>query len=131
MTRTSYFPLDPGDPCTLQYIVTHVFCPLQLPDGDDHSIHNDHSLAGAVASAARAYSHHVNPVNALQWRTISQMLDNLQATVQFQSLDRFQTSQLVNMNVGGGILSFHCILRLTTCRRHRISYPSSKRSGPV
>ena len=46
--------LDPGeDLVTLKYIVSHVFCPLQLPDGDDHSVPHNHSLAGAIASVAR------------------------------------------------------------------------------
>ncbi|KAF8555161.1 hypothetical protein OG21DRAFT_1439060 [Imleria badia] len=90
-----------GDLCALQYIVTHVFPPLQLPDGDDHSIRNDGSLAGVVASVARLYSDHIDQAKVPQWPGISRMLDNLQATLQFESLDQFRTvSQLSSMNVG-------------------------------
>jgi hypothetical protein len=100
--------LDPGDLCTLQYIATHVFCSLQLPDGDDHSIHNDRSLAGAVSSAMRLYGDRVDQAIFAQWHSISRMLDNLRAVVQFEGLDRSQTiSQLSSMNVGGKPSSLH------------------------
>lgn len=111
MTRSLLGP-QARDLCTLQYIVTHVFLPLRLPEGDDHSIRNDHLLAGAVASAARVYSDsdRVDQVNVAQWHRISRMLDNLQATVQFESLDRSKTvSQLSGMDAGGKFSSLHCI----------------------
>ncbi|KAH0834164.1 hypothetical protein J3R83DRAFT_11470 [Lanmaoa asiatica] len=102
----SHSVLDPGDLCRLEYIVTHVFFPLKLPDGDDQSVHNNRSLAGAIASVARVYRKHVDKDNLPQWHHILGMLDNLQATVQFESLDRLQTiSQFSNMNVGD-ILAF-------------------------
>ena len=112
--RMSQTVLDPGDVYTLKYIITHVFCPLQLPDGDDHSIRNDLSLARAIATAARLYSDHVVQANLPQWHSISRMLENLQAIIiQSKSLDslRFQTiSQFSSMDVGGKFLSFHDIL---------------------
>ena len=124
--------LDPGDLCTLQYIITHVFCPLQLPGGDDHSIHNDCSLADAISSVLRQYSDYVDQANMPQWHSISGMLDNLRAIVQFERLDMSQTvSQLSSMSVGSKISSLRGILRLTTCRYPRISYSSPKCGGRV
>ena len=124
--------LDPRELDTLQYIVTHVYCPLQLPDGDDHTIRNDRSLAGAVSAALRLYDNHVDQANLAQWHSVTQMLDNLQTIVQFETLDRFQTfSQLSSMNVGGKRSSLHGILRLTTGRCPRISYSSPKCGGRV
>jgi hypothetical protein len=102
----SHSIIDPPDLAILQYIVTHVFCPLQLPDGDDHSVLNDRSLAGAITSVARLHDDHVGEADMPQWHCISRMLDNLLATVQFESLDESQTvSQLTNMNVGD-VLAF-------------------------
>ncbi|KAF8555164.1 hypothetical protein OG21DRAFT_1572590 [Imleria badia] len=99
MSRSLLGP-QAGDLCTLQYIVTHVFPPLQLPDGDDHSVRNDASLVGVVASAARLYNHHIDQAKVPQWQNISRMLDKLQASVQFENLDRSRTvSQLSSMNV--------------------------------
>ena len=99
------------DLCTLQYIVTHVFFPLQLPEGDDHTIRNNRSLAGAIASVLRLYDDHVDQAKLAQWHSISRMLDNLRAVVEFESLDRSQTtSQLGSMNIGGRLPSLHSIL---------------------
>ncbi|KAG8217925.1 hypothetical protein J3R82DRAFT_6091 [Butyriboletus roseoflavus] len=95
-----YSVLDHGDIRTLEYLITHVFLPLKLPDGDDHSARNDRSLAGAIASVAHIYSGHVDTANLPEWHRISGMLDNLQATVQFESLDQLRTvSQLSTMHV--------------------------------
>ena len=141
----SHSVLDPGDIGTLKYIITHVFCPLQLPDMK-HSIWNDHSLARAVAAAARLYSNHVDQANLRQWHTISRMLENLQATSQSESLDRFQViSQFSSMEVGGKLLSLrsmlethnvqmssHCVsepkMRVSSSESRRMS-PSSSRSN--
>ena len=109
--RMSHCLLDPGDLPTLEYIVTHVFFPVQLPGGDDRSIRHDCSLAGAITSVLRLYSGHVSKADMPQWHSISQMLDNLRAIVQFEGLDRSQTiSQLGGMNVGGKFPTLRSIL---------------------
>ncbi|KAN0080270.1 hypothetical protein V8E55_009836 [Tylopilus felleus] len=96
----------PPDLATLRYIVTHVFCPLQLHDGNDDSVLNDRSLVRAIASVARRHSDHVGKADMHQWHCISRMLDNLSASVQFEILDESQTvSQLTSMNVGD-VLAF-------------------------
>ena len=102
----AYSVLDHGDIRTLEYIVTHVFLPLKLPDGDDHSVCNDRSLASAIASVAHIYSGHVDTANLPEWNCILGMLENLQATVQFESLDQLRSiSQLSSMHVGGELLN--------------------------
>ena len=99
------------DLCTLQYIVTHVFFPLQLPDADDCTIHNDRSLAEAIASVLRLYNDHVDQARLAQWHSISRMLDNLRVIIQFEGLDRSDTiSQLGSMDVGSKFPSLHSIL---------------------
>ena len=76
----------------------------------DQSVHNDHSLAGAIATTACLYAVHVSDTNIPLWDSISRMLDNLQAIVQLQNLGRSLTiSQLHNMNVGGEPFGFHHI----------------------
>ena len=102
--------LDPEDPSALEYIITHVFCPLQLPDKDDQSFRNDCSLAGAIATAARLCAVHISDTSTPLWHSISRMLDNLLDIVQFRYLDRSLTiSQLQNMNIGGKPFGFHRI----------------------
>ena len=103
--------LDPGDLCALEYIATHVFFPLQLPGGDDRSIRHDCSLVGAITSVLRLYSDRVGQADMPLWHSISRMLDNLRAVVQFEGLDRSQTiSQLSSMGVGGKLSNLHGIL---------------------
>jgi hypothetical protein len=107
----SHSIIDPGDLGTLGGIVTHVFLPLRLRDGDKHSVCHDRSLATAIASAARLHSDHVSEADMPEWCRISRMLDNLQAVVQLEGLDRSQAiSQLGSMDVGGKLSSLHNIL---------------------
>ncbi|KIJ64302.1 hypothetical protein HYDPIDRAFT_90913 [Hydnomerulius pinastri MD-312] len=90
----------------LGYIVTHVFCPLRLPDGDDYAAHRDHALVEAVCVAARGYSAHVSDANKPQWESITKMLHNLSASMEFDTMDKGQvTSQLRGMK-GGDNLAF-------------------------
>ena len=100
--------LDPEDRSTLEYIITHVFFPLQLPDEDDQGVSNDRSLSGAIANAARLYTVHTSELP--QWHGILRMLDNLRTTVRSRDLDRFLTfSQFQSMNVGGEPFGFYHI----------------------
>ena len=86
----------------LQYKITHVFCPLQLPDGDDHSLSNDRALCEAVVASASAYAEHVNVSEQPQWQHIVTMLHNLRDTLIFEALDEsLVIYQLQSMSVGG------------------------------
>ncbi|KIJ64287.1 hypothetical protein HYDPIDRAFT_90985 [Hydnomerulius pinastri MD-312] len=88
----------------LGYIITHVFCPLRLPDGDDHSVFRDHALAEAVCAAARAYTAHVSHASSPQWEYITDMLHNLSASVKFVTLEQGQVaSQLSAMKTGDNL----------------------------
>ena len=104
--------LDPEDVSTLQYLVTHVFCPLRLPDGDDHSISNDHSLAAAVTSVAKLYTSHTTKTNIDVWRIISQMLNHLCTAIHFQCSSAQITSQLATMGSGGKFSRFPSLPRI-------------------
>jgi len=87
---------------TLQYKITHVFCPLQLPGGDDHSPHNDYALSEAVYTSAQAYAEHVSVSAKPQWKRIVRMLRNLNDTTAFEALDeKAVVFQLQSMNIGG------------------------------
>ena len=124
----SHSVFDPGDIRTLKYIITHVFCPLQLPDRD-HSIHNDHSLARVTAAAARLYNDRVDQANLPQWHTISRMLENLQATSQSEDLDRFQAiSQFDSMEVGGKLSSLRSMVETHNVQisSHCVSEPKMR-----
>jgi len=56
-TSSSLSPAYTSAP--LNYTVTHVFLPVQLPRDTDYTPENEHSFARAVCAAAHAYGAHV------------------------------------------------------------------------
>jgi len=93
---------DVAEDKALQYKITHVFCPLQLPDGDDHSLSNDHALSEVAYASACAYAEHVSGSQKSQWQHIVKMLHNFNDTINFEALDEsLVISQLLSMGEGG------------------------------
>ncbi|KAI6041744.1 hypothetical protein EDC04DRAFT_3139543 [Pisolithus marmoratus] len=86
---------------TLQYKITHVFCPLQLPDGDDHSHSHDLALSEAVRKSAGDYSKHLNSSGKADWQCVKKLLQNLYDAAYFQQLEEScVASQLKSMKAG-------------------------------
>ena len=84
---------------SLEYLIRHIFCPLRLPDGDDHSLDNDRALSRAAYSAACAYSQYTS---STQWQCIVDMLQSLNHTMSSNSLDEvLLKSQIQSMKAGG------------------------------
>ena len=99
MTFISFFA---GDDPALNYAVTHVFLPVEVPKESDYTVQNDLSLARAVCTAAHAYTTHIDDTLRPQWQAITKMLDNLQASVQSAHLAKDEViSQLGSMQSGG------------------------------
>lgn len=90
-------------PSSLDYIITHVFLPVKLPDANDYSPENELSLARAVCAAAHAYTTPViNRTAEPQWNRITKMLDDLRASIESDHLDSGHvTSRLRGMRAGG------------------------------
>ncbi|KAH7924414.1 hypothetical protein BV22DRAFT_1013320 [Leucogyrophana mollusca] len=65
---------------SLEYIITHVFCPLKLPLHDDHSVANDLALSDAVLQSALVFREHLLPKKQADWDQMERMLENLSAT---------------------------------------------------
>ncbi|KIJ08194.1 hypothetical protein PAXINDRAFT_18651, partial [Paxillus involutus ATCC 200175] len=85
----------------LTYLITHVFCPLRLPVGEDHSVSDDLGLSQAILSSARAYGKHVGDEHGSEWNRILAMLSNLSATMQARALCGEEVeSQFESMDVG-------------------------------
>ncbi|KAL4069248.1 hypothetical protein J3A83DRAFT_4095931 [Scleroderma citrinum] len=86
----------------LEYLITHVFCPLQLPDGDDHSHDNDRAISRVIYSAACDYSQYLSDSASVQWKSIVEMLRNLNHTMSSSALDEaLLDSQIRSMEIGG------------------------------
>ncbi|KAG6328168.1 hypothetical protein ID866_10921, partial [Astraeus odoratus] len=92
---------------TLKYVFTHVFCPLQLPDGNDHSPTNDRSLSLEVYHSASDYAQHVDTSATLQWKCIVEMLRNIFETTRIGELDEtLIVSQIQAMQVGDVVVYY-------------------------
>ena len=86
----------------LQYLVTHVFCPLKLPDGDDHSPDNDRALSSVAYRKACDYFQHIGGSVSAQWQCIVKMLRNLDYAMSPNALDEaLLVSQIQSMEIGG------------------------------
>ncbi|KAI6160808.1 hypothetical protein EDD17DRAFT_1483138, partial [Pisolithus thermaeus] len=83
------------------YKITHVFCPLQLPDVDDHSHTNDLALSEAICDLAFEFSGHLhNPAKA-HWEYVKKLLQNLYEAMHVQQLEEtLVVSQLESMAAG-------------------------------
>ena len=93
--------LNADDPA-LNYVVTHVMFPIEGPRYSYYTIGNDLALARAVCTAAHAYTTHIDDSLKPQWHSVVKMLDNLQASVRFEHLDKDNIiSQLGSMQSGG------------------------------
>ncbi|KAI6011263.1 hypothetical protein PISMIDRAFT_17817 [Pisolithus microcarpus 441] len=86
---------------TLQYKITHVFCPLQLPDGDDHCHTNDLALSEAVYESAVDYSKYLGDSAKADWECIRKLLQNLCNAMRFHQLrENCVELQLKSMTAG-------------------------------
>ena len=87
---------------TLQYLITHVFCPLKLPHGGDHSLDNDRALSSMAYREACDYSQYISDSASAQWQYIVKMLWNLDHTMSSNALDEaLIDSQIQSMETGG------------------------------
>ena len=89
----------------MRYTVTHVFLPI-TPEAPPYDSEGDHRLVCAVCAVARAYSEIIDDTLKPQWRGITKMLDNLEASIRPGRLDTEDhvTSLLWGMRTGGVLL---------------------------
>ncbi|KAL4070198.1 hypothetical protein V8B97DRAFT_545635 [Scleroderma yunnanense] len=92
---------DTAEDRTLQYKITHVFFPLELPDGDDHSPSKDRALSEAAYASALAYAEYLSGSEKLEWQHIVGMLHSFNDANASEALgEGFIVSQLQSMGVG-------------------------------
>ncbi|KAG1750373.1 uncharacterized protein EDB91DRAFT_1243950 [Suillus paluster] len=87
------------DQSGLQYIINHVFSPLKLPQGSDHSLKNDLALSQAVVEAAFAFSDKLPADEQLLWMSSLKMLQNLDDSIRFSAMSAKEVeSQISTMD---------------------------------
>ncbi|KAG1750414.1 uncharacterized protein EDB91DRAFT_1243991 [Suillus paluster] len=84
----------------LQYIITHIFCPIKLPQQDDYNPHNERSLLDVVLGSARKFASFLPNDHQEQWKPLLKMLENLAVAMTFPSLAKEVESQIRSMQAG-------------------------------
>ena len=98
------------DQSSLIYIINHVFLPLKLPQGNDHSLENDLALSQAVVDTALNYMHQVPSDKQLSWMSNVKMLRNLKDSIRFNVLSANEIkSQIGTMYNKGSLFLHSCI----------------------
>lgn len=85
----------------LQYIITHIFCPIKLPQDDDYTAKSDWALLNTVLSSARDFVSFLPNSDQEQWGPLLKMLENIGITTISPSLSKDIDSQIRSMRGGG------------------------------
>ena len=95
----------------LEYIINHVFCPLKLPQRNDHSLENDLALLQAVVDAALTFNDQLPPYEQLLWMSIMKMLQNLKDSIRFSTLSAKEVESQISAMYNGGLYYFVLVTR--------------------
>jgi hypothetical protein len=90
----------------LEYIINHVFCPLKLPQGNDHSLENDLVLSQAVVDAALAFNDRLVSNCQLLLTSSMKMLQNLTDSIRFSTLSAKEVESQISAMYSGGPYHF-------------------------
>ncbi|KAH7924415.1 hypothetical protein BV22DRAFT_1013332 [Leucogyrophana mollusca] len=91
---------------SLNYIINHVFCPLKLPQKDDHSTYNDLALASMTLDIATKFWEKLGSDEGSNWEHTVRMLTNLCDTMEYQSLSPTMVESQLEAMESGGVLAF-------------------------
>ncbi|KAG2136632.1 hypothetical protein DEU56DRAFT_980804 [Suillus clintonianus] len=84
------------DQSSLEYIINHVFLPLKLPQGSDHSLENDLALSREVFGAALAFRDQLPYNKLLLWTSSVKMLRNLKDSIRFSVMSAQEVESQIN-----------------------------------
>lgn len=86
----------------LEYIITHIFRPIKLPQHSDYTHGNDSSLLDVVLGSARKFVSLLPKDDQEQWSPLLKMLESLAVTMTSPSLAQdVVESQIETMQAGG------------------------------
>ncbi|KAG1750324.1 uncharacterized protein EDB91DRAFT_1234945 [Suillus paluster] len=90
----------------LEYIINHVFCPLKLPQGSDHSLENDLALSQVVLDTALAFSDELPSAKQLLWASSVKMLRNLKDSIRFSVMSPKDVESQINAMNNNDVLVY-------------------------
>ena len=98
-------PFD--DDSSLEHVVNHVFFPVYLPEKDNYTRKDGHTLVRTVHATALAYGEHLGDDHKPYWLHITKMLENLRVFLDPQRRSKSDQdqdriiAQLDGMRAGG------------------------------
>lgn len=92
----------------LEYIITHIFCPIKLPQHDDYADTSDRALLDVVLGSARKFVSFLPHDDQEEWGPLLKTLKNLGATTTSRSLTKDIELQIGSMQAGGVHMVFKC-----------------------
>ncbi|KAG1873320.1 hypothetical protein C8R48DRAFT_593879 [Suillus tomentosus] len=90
----------------LEYIIVHIFCPIKLPQHNDHTPDKDRSLVDVVLGSARKFAASLPDDEHEQWRPLLRMLENLAVTMNYSVLTEDVVESQIKSMQAGDILAY-------------------------
>ncbi|KAG2137492.1 hypothetical protein DEU56DRAFT_912699 [Suillus clintonianus] len=94
------------DQADLLYTINHVFLPLKLPQGSDHSLENDLALSQAIFDAALAFSDQLPSDKLVLWSSSLKMLRNFKDSIRFSVMSAKEVESQVNSMDNNDVLVY-------------------------
>ncbi|KAG2087459.1 uncharacterized protein F5147DRAFT_588110 [Suillus discolor] len=91
---------EPEETPVLQYIITHIFCPIKLPQCDDYTADRDRALLDLVLDSARNFASRSPDSDQEHWSHLLKMLEHLGVAMTSTSLTQDVESQIRSMRAG-------------------------------
>ena len=105
----NYSRVQHPDQFGLEYIINHVFCPLKLPQVNDHSLENDMALSQAVYDAAFAFNYQLPSNQQLIWVRSLKMFRNFRDSIKFSTLSAKEVESQISAMHNKGPLFSSCL----------------------
>ncbi|KAG2153842.1 hypothetical protein DEU56DRAFT_951233 [Suillus clintonianus] len=71
---------------TLEYVITHIFCPIKPPQHTDYTLEKDHSLLDVVLGSAHKFASSFPGDEEEQWSPLLKMLESLAVSITSSSM---------------------------------------------
>ncbi|KAG1796950.1 uncharacterized protein HD556DRAFT_1441127 [Suillus plorans] len=98
--------LESSETDVLEYIIIHIFCPIKLPQHNDHTPDRDRSLVDVVLGSARKFAASLPDDEHEQWRPLLRMLENLAVTMNYPALTEGVVESQIKSMQAGDILAY-------------------------
>ncbi|KAG2112417.1 hypothetical protein DEU56DRAFT_935108 [Suillus clintonianus] len=90
----------------LEYIITHIFCPIKLPQHTDYTLEKDRSLLDVVLGSAHKFASSLPGDEEEQWSPLLKMLESLAVSITSPSMAKDVFESQIRSMQAGDIIAF-------------------------